>query len=381
MSGQHAVIAPSALSQIVQCPASIAMQKPFPDVDGPEAAEGEAVHWAAAEMLQGREPQINDAAPNGVRLSQEMLEGADEYYADIQSTLAPYGITPDQGATEVVVECKRIHAQCWGTPDYRIWVRQPDGRLTLYVWDLKYGYGAVEVYRNFQLIAYAVGAIDQAGVDEAQAQVDVVMRIVQPRANHRDGPVREWKINAVNLRFYIAQAAAAAKEALTDMPRTNVGPECRYCTARHACPTLMGAAASAMDVAGQAQPMVLSAQAVGTELRFLMRAQKLLAARIDGLMEQAKALAVQGKPIAHFRMEQSSGRLKWTKPAAEVITLGKMFGIDVSKPPDLITPTQAKAKGLMAELVDSMSERPRGAAELVPDDGNKARQIFSRSNA
>lgn len=377
MSGQHAVIAPSSLSQIVQCPASVAMQRPFPDTDTEAAAEGEATHWAAAELLQGREPQENDMAPNGVRLNQEMLEGADEYFADIQRTLAAHGLTPDQGAIECVVECKRIHAQCWGTPDYRIWVRKPDGRLLLYVWDFKFGHGPIEVYRNFQLIAYAIGAIDQAGVDEAQ--VDVVLRICQPRAHHRDGPVREWDVSAVNLRFYVAQAAAAAEEALTDMSRTNVGPECRYCTARHACPTLQGAAATAMDVAGQAQPLVLGALAIGTELRYLQRAQKLLEARLSGLMEQATALAVSGKSIAHYRVDTPAGRLKWTKPVAEVISLGKMFGIDVSKT-ELITPTQAKAKGLMAELVDSMSERPRGAATLVPDDGSKARQTFGRTN-
>lgn len=355
------------------------MQRHFPGVDTPESAEGEASHWAGAEQLEGRLPMEGDIAPNGQRLTVEMLEGADEYYADIYHTVTALGLKPTDGAIEVAVDCKRIHPECWGTPDYRIWTRQPNGRMKLILWDYKFGYRVVEVYKNWQLMAYAVGCVDQTSTSDLG--VDVEFRIVQPRAMHRDGPIRSWTVEATDLRAYINIAHAAASEALTDAPRTMVGPECRDCTARASCPTLGAAAASAADEAGKAQPLTLSPSDLGTELRYLMRAQALLDARVVGLKEQAKMLALAGKNVAHFSMQSGHGRLKWTSPAAEVIAVAQSMHLKVDKAPELITPTQAKAAGMPSDLVDAMSERPRGAAELVLDDGSKARQIFGRKTA
>lgn len=367
----HALIAPSSLGQVVQCPASLRMQVGFPDSGGEEAAGGEASHWAAAELLQGRLPEIDDFASNGVRLSREMLEGADEYYADVHHTLAPLGLKTTDGACEVAVECHDISPHCWGTPDYRVW----HGR-TLYVWDYKFGHKPIEVFGNYQLIAYALGAIRQANANDLETTV--VMRIVQPRANHWAGPVREWRCRASDLRSYCNLAAVAASEALAANSVARVGPECRYCVARHACSTLQNAAAAAADESGRPQPLELSSAALGVELRYLHRAQAHLGARVSGLETQALELARAGKPITHFRVEHGTGRLKWVKPVAEVVSMAKMMAVNVLKEPELVTPTQAKAAGLMPELVDALSERPRGGATLVPDDGSKARLIFGR---
>lgn len=372
----HSILAPSSMAQIVQCPASVAMQRPYPDAGGPEAQAGEASHWAGAEMLGGRLPDVGDTAPNGVRLDVEMLEGADEYYADIYHRLNELGLKTTDGAIEVSVECKRVHTECWGTPDFRIWARQPNGRLLLLLWDYKFGYRTVEVFQNWQLITYAVGCIDQASTTDQG--VDVEMRIVQPRAHHRDGPVRVWRVEATDLRAHINIAHAACSEALTDAPRTKVGPECKYCTARHACPTLGAAAAGAADEAGRAQPLELKPHELGVELRYLKRAQALLDARVSGLQEQALSMAQQGQNVPHWSMQSGQGRLKWKAPQAEVIAVAQAMHLDVVKAPELITPTQAIAKGLPKEMVEMMAERPRGAAELVADDGSKARQVFGR---
>lgn len=372
MSGQHALVSPSALATTVQCPGSLSMQLAFPETeDTPEAAEGTASHWAASEMLSGRLVDIGQTAPNGVVLSQEMVEGADLYYDHVVATLKPLGLTPSDGAVEVPVACKWIHAECWGTPDFRIW----HGRH-LYLWDYKFGHRTVPVVSNWQLMAYAVGCVEQAGLHDLNATIH--MFIVQPRSYGAGGPVREWIVPAADLRGMVNQAVAAVTEALSSAPRTRVGPECRDCRARHACPALLDAAAGACDVAAEAQPMELPPAALGVELRYLYRARELLNARISGLEETAAALIRRGQQVPHWGLEQSAGRTSWSIPAASVVEMGRMLGIDLAKPLDAITPTQARERGVPAEVIAQASTTTRGSMKLVPDDGSKARAIFGR---
>lgn len=370
----HAIVAPSSLDRTVQCPASLGLEALYPETEqGPDAAEGEASHWAGAELLSGRLPMEGDVAPNGVRLSVEMLEGADLYYNDVFRALQPYQRHTTSGAIEVAVDIHSISPLCWGTPDYRNWVNP--GRLRLMLWDYKFGYRVVEAFENYQLIAYALGAVAQMGIDAAL--VDVEMRIVQPRAHHREGPVRIWSCAATDLEPYRAIAAAKVEEALGPAPMAHVGPGCHDCRARHACPTLQGAGYDACDVAGGSQPLELTPLALGIELRTLKRAQSLLDARVSGLEEQVTAANRRGVNVPHWKIEHGEGRKVWNVPAAQVIQTGELLGgLALAKRVDAITPLQALKAGLPPALVDAMSRRIPGGATLVPDDGSTARRVF-----
>ena len=372
----HAIIAPSSLARTRQCPGSVVMEQAFPDTEQtPEAADGEASHWAAAELLAGRTVAEGQRAPNGVLLTQEMLEGADLYHDDVLRALQPFGRSPADGAIESPVAIPRVHSECWGTPDFRAWVPGPRPRLML--WDYKFGHRVVEVLENEQLAAYVAGCLSATRLLDTDADVEV--RIVQPRAPHREGPVRRWAFRGEEIRALVNSMSNAAHEALGDNPRTRVGPECRDCRARHACPALQRAAMDACDVAGQAQPFALGPGPLGVELRTLRRHQALLAARITGLEEQVEAAIRAGLQVPHWRVEFGTGRRRWTRPAAEVIAMGQMLGVDLAKPAEAITPVQAVKAGLPASMLDPYTETPRGAATVVPDDGSKARVVFGGS--
>jgi hypothetical protein len=377
----HSIAAPSSLHQIVQCPGSIAMQRPFPETRDSEsaqaAAEGTAAHWAMAEQMAGRQPRVHDRAPNGVFLTDEMIEAADLICEDVRKTVEPYGMSLASCITEVPVGISRIHPLCWGTPDVRVWLPTPV-RSTLVVWDLKFGFRNVSAFENHQLVAYSVGCIEQTRMSDLDVQV--VNRIVQPRSYHRDGPVREWRYVASDVRALVNIMHMAVTEALGDNPRTNVGPACRDCRGAHACETLQRAGEAAMDKAGAAMPHVLDPVPLGVELRNVTRLFKLLQARKDALEEQAKALARGGARIPHFKVESSVGRQVWKRPEPEVIALGQMLGLDLAKPPSAITPQQAIARGFNEQLASSYIERKTGALTLVPDDGSELRRIFSTTN-
>ena len=370
----HAVISPSGIYQLVACPGSLRMQQPYPETQESkdEAMEGEAAHWVLSEELLGRGMAgPTDRAPNGWAIDAEMVEAV-ELAADwVDEQLAAQGLTREALAVETPVAIRRVHELCWGTPDIRWWA--PGKHL--FVPDFKYGYDPVEVFENYQLVAYAAGAIEQAGLHDLE--VKVTLAIIQPRAQHRDGPIRTWTVNASELRALVNLMAMAANEALSENPRTYATPEgCKHCRARWACPTNAKAAGRAMDYAGTAIPSELTPEGLSVELRYAERQLKLLEARTKGLKAQGEAMARNGKRLPHHMMAQGLSRLQWRKPDAEVLVMGQMLGVDLAKPPEAVTPNQARDRGLSENWVNQLAEKRPGAMQLVPDDGSTWRKVF-----
>lgn len=375
----HSAIAPSALATTVPCPGSVQMQHKFPEPDGVEAAEGQGAHWVVEVNVQsGRVVETGATAPNGVVVTGEMLDGAELVMLAISTILGPHGLGADSVAVELPVSIPRIHPQCWGTPDLRTWIPGL-ARPTLWIGDYKFGHGIVEVYENYQLMAYASGAIDAAGLGDAD--VDVIATIIQPRAYHRDGPIRTWRFRGDEMRAHINHAMHSAHQALGRDPKVVPGVHCRYCTARHACPTLQEATHLVMDLAMRAEPVNMTIEQRAIEQAYLTRAQAMLAARISGNDEQLLAALKAGRQVPGWRIEHGSGRRRWKLPDAKVINIVKLMGgPDISKPAEAITPLQAQAKGMHPQLIGEYSEQSRGEAKLAKDDGSMARRVFG-SNA
>lgn len=351
------------MARIVQCPGSVVMQERYPEPEGPEAKEGTAAHWAFAELADGRDIALGQIAPNGVVLTAEMIEGAELMHDETCELPNP--------AVESAVTIERIHLDCWGTPDFRSW-RVPRARLRIV--DFKFGHGYVEAYENWQLISYAAGAVAE-GAAEGHGDCVVELGIVQPRNYHRDGPVRTWTTTVGTLCAYWNIAGHACNEAMSATPRTRAGPECKHCTARHACPTLANAALGVLDDAGKSIPLDLKTVEAATELRRLNYAAEILSSRRSGLENQLLVAARQGESVPYFHVEHGEGREAWTAPVGEVIALGKFYGVDLAAPVEAVTPFQARKKG-----VDSagFTQRQPGAAKLVADSPYQAAKIFAK---
>lgn len=379
---EHSILAPSSLARTVQCAASVKLEALFPETeDGVEAAEGTAVHWAASEQLHGVLLDPGVRAPNGVVLTTEMLEAADMWLDHVTATVAMCGLKPGDGKIEQRVAIPRIHPLMWGTPDFRATL-PTKVRPTIYVADLKYGHRLVDVFENYQLLAYAVGAWQEMG-SPPDFEIDVLLSIVQPRAPHPQGPVRTWRFRLDEARALINIASNQCHAALTDPAVTGrviparTGPECRDCRARHACTTLQQAAFNAVDESGKPQVFEPSPAALALEVRVLREAQDRLKARLSGLEAQAEAKLRAGQRIPGLALQAASnGRLVWKRPAEEVIALGGLMGVSVAKKPEAITPLQAIKAGLPEALVSQYAERTRGEMVLALDDGEEARRVF-----
>ena len=65
------------------------------------------------------------------------------------------------------------------------------------------------------------------------------------------------------------------------------------------------------------------------------------------------------------------------KPVDEVISLGDLFGHDLRKPAEPITPKQAIKLGVDAAVIKEYSITPKTGIRVVPDNDNKAKQVFT----
>jgi hypothetical protein len=367
----------------VACPGSRALEALYPeDEESPHAREGEAAHWVASELLQyyclnNGADETNatwETAPNGELITDEMREGADIYCDSILTVINRLFGTMDikNLHIEEPIDISIIHPECWGTPD--CWVHHLS---ELHIWDYKFGHGFVEVFENWQLVEYAAGILEKLKIDSFSDQfLSVTFYIVQPRSYHRDGTVRTWKVMASDLRSLHNILRHAEFEATAPGAHCSPSPECTYCTGRHACETLQRSALSSVDLSISNNPLELTSEGIGNELRYLRRAADLLDARITGLSEQALSLIKKGKRIPHFHVEESGGREKWRVPADEIAVLGEMLGHNLVKPRDVITPRQAIKAGIPEEVVKSYTEISHGALKLVPENPNTVRKIF-----
>lgn len=371
---EHSILPPSSAARRVACPGSRALEARYPELEpSPSAAEGDAAHWVASRILQNKLVVVGDVH-HGELITDEMVDGAELFKNDV-------GLSGHKNLEGLVIE-ERIeiptHLEAWGTPD--AWTFALDVRndvRTIWIWDYKFGHGFVDAHENWQLIAYAAGILHRLDCMN-HANTMVRMRIVQPRCYHRDGPIREWSINAAELQTYIDRLSFADHVSMKPAAPTKPGSHCTYCQARRGCETLQREALQAVDISMMNTPLDLPSDALGAELRYLKRAALLLDARINGLSEEALTLLKRGDRVPHFQIEKTAGREYWTKPLAEVEALGDLCGVPVIKP-SLITPNQARKAGIPEDVVATYSTRSAGNLKLAECDDKEAQKIFKNT--
>lgn len=364
---EHATLAPSAASRWVKCPGSVRLAALYPEhEDTDAAAEGTAAHWVVEQAFAngGKLVPVGTIAPNGVEVTEEMLEGA-EMYIDV------VGLDHGGHIERRVTMAKSVHPDNWGTPDF---FGLRNGILRII--DYKFGHGYVEEFENWQCLNYAAGICEFLDI-RPELGTGIEITIVQPRYFGRQGPVRTWSTDIVAIQPYIAQLRQAAAMAVLDESPCIVGDYCKHCPGRHACEALQD---SAMDVAAAAYsnlPLELTPQQAGRELTALTAAAVRLESRITGLQHQLLFALRGGAAVPNWGVEQAQGRQKWLRAVPEVLALGQIMGVDLSKP-SVVTPKQAIAKGIPEAMVSPLSETPLGEWKLVRVDTKQARKAFAK---
>jgi len=358
------LLRPSSASTWVVCPGMVRLSQgalPDDDEDNTVREEGTACHWLAHQTTLGAPVQEDIAAPNGVAVDSDMCDAVAMYLDAVAHWPNP--------RFEVPVKCHVIHPKLEGTPDVFSWCPTTG---TLRIGDLKYGYKYVAADGNWQLLCYVAGVIQLLGLYTNQVQ-RVELMICQPRA----GGVRVavLDMNRVCELWHVLQTAAV--EAMSDAPRCITNPNCVGCAGRHQCQALQSAALTVLDATHAATPDALPFAAAENELRVLKWAADIVNARIEGLQQQVThEMKRKGASSRHWELRRTEGRLAWRPDRVDtVVQMAKLAGIQVMKPPQLVTPTQAK-KLLGESLVNAHATRPNGAEKLVPTDAGRWARIF-----
>lgn len=374
MSASAFRLRPSGADIWVNCHGAVVMQEQFPEVEGPEAMEGTAAHFAATEPLQGRPVKTGDVAPNGIVITDEMMEGAALYQSVVMQRIPWANMRVEQ-----TLPIPDIHPENGGTPDTWGIGFEP---YVIQLIDYKYGHDFVEVFENWQLAEYISGIFSHLVATghfalTAEAHLTIEFTIVQPRSYHRDGPVRTWRVRLDHLRGMFNLLRHAAEMAFRDDVTTTAGGWCEHCTARIGCETLQQSSYSIMRRIGRATPFNLDPLQVGRELYWINQADAILSARRKALEIEAFSMLESGKGVPHFEIDRAPGSEKWNEgKEQEVISLAAALGKDIRKPVAAITPTQARALGMPDAVIAAYAARPKGKAKLVPLDTTKTRKIF-----
>lgn len=386
MSGVHSVLPPSSAKiwgKPGGCTGWVGMSQMVPDLsdDNEDAKAGEASHEAGELLIRkatradvGPVLNIGDTATNGVIVDREMLESAEMYAENVLTELSNRIV---KGAISYAIEDRltisRVHELCFGTPD--MWLYDPNSN-ELFIWDYKFGHLIIEAFENWQAICYLAGLLPYLGIDgQLDQKTTVRVRIVQPRASHPEGPIREWSFPASEVRGKINVLEANAKIAMSPAATLQTGSQCRRCHARHACPEALKAGMSFYEMAGAPVPVELSPESLGLQNAIVTRAIEQLKGLKTGYDEQIKALQKSGIVVPGWGLEPAVGHETWSRPVEEVIQLGDLMGQDLRKL-GAITPNQARKLGIDNAVITAYSHKPNAGFKLVQDDGTKARRIF-----
>lgn len=164
-----------------------------------------------------------------VMVDEEMVEAVQVYLDTVRHDYKPGDVL----VVEQRFDLSSWYPGCYGTNDCALY-RPATGLLRVY--DLKYGRGVpVEVERNSQLLYYGLGA---TMAEPGRLVNTVELIVVQPRAPHRDGPVRRWETSGMQMLDWAVELVDAAKRTADPAAPLNPGDWCKFCPAAPTCPAL-----------------------------------------------------------------------------------------------------------------------------------------------
>jgi hypothetical protein len=393
VSGAHARIAPSSLALTVVCAGSVTMQEQVPPAPPTEEKqEGDAAHLVALWAATGRLLNIGEVFVRDGRqwtVDVDMHNGAKTYVKAL-------GGGHNTLRCEQSVRTSAIHPEhSWGTPDafrmflFKEWARAVGEAIAgpfvargienvVRVGDYKYGHRFVEVFENWQVMDYGWGVLELLKLSDETTLFEFI--IVQPRAYHRDGPVRVWRVHAMQLRALLNIAFNKAHEALGPNPTVATGEHCIDCTARHLCVTYKHLADKLIDFSGSPELQPLDSDAMGSELKLLDAAIQRLEGRRTGLAVAVESTIRAGKRVPFYELSPGRSNLKWRDGVTpdEIAMFGDLCNINVRKPLEVFTPKQCVDAGINeTAILQDYAHRPPAGLKLTQVDTTAATKAFA----
>lgn len=390
----HAQWSGSATERNWLCPGNLALVRDV--VVAPEskaAAWGTACHQVSETVLRGGSVESGtriETERHVFYVDEEMLAVAGVYTAYVNARLnAGYSLYAVE--QEFDLAQLSLGMEAGGNCDAILY--NPNSE-DLEVVDLKTGKGkVVEAVANPQERFYALGALLQMDLDPTPVST-VTTTIVQPRAQHRDGPIRSETMKlyelmdwVIDLDAKIKTAAnalklyAAARDntvAMDNWVDTYLNPgevQCTFCPAAGACPALRR---NAMAISGAWQDdggihfksnqfTQNSVEAVEADLDMLETLETWIRER----RALAHEMAVQGYQFDHHTLVEKIGNRRYMLPDEQMpmairaiipVTDEQLYDLKLKSPAGL---ERSIGKVVVRDFLADLIHRPVTGTDLI----------------
>ena len=381
----------SGAGRWVYCSGHVKLMQDEPEQEPTqESMEGDATHFVGECMLRAYkatgyttavecgEAMVGITHANGVIITEEMFDVALCYLDKIYAVV---GDDPKRRAMLIVeqrVEARSIDPECWGTPDAFFYEVDTN---TLYVWDLKNGHGRVDVFENYQLLGYSQAICETFSYTRLNPRLN--LNIVQPRCYDGRGSIENWTVAFDHIRGYVNKMKSAVGEHRMAMSKLRTGKWCKHCKTSHKCPAIRQAGGNAIDVSMDTISREMTPDSMSYEKGLVEHALLILKERQSALDSMIEKNIRDGKFIPGYRMQDTVSSKKWKNNDPKTMEMmGQLLGVETMNEPKPLTPTQVLTK-LKKNKIDESVIMPyyhttKTGVKVVPDDGSRAKQIFSQ---
>ena len=394
----HAVHGASSSKRWMNCPGSIALSEGMPDQSSKYAIEGTAAHEVVEETLarciDGEDVTTIDMLGRIVSVFEMDEDGNEiEHLVEVTEEMATAAQVCVDHALQRVMDLREEHGhvEIWlertfdlapinapvpmfGTADITLWVPSVSHLETI---DYKHGQGVVvEATENSQLMVYVLGATVSVGKVPATCRAT----IVQPRADHHLGPIRDFVFHRERLIEFKNELFAAAEATLEEDAPLAVGDWCKFCKAKAVCPAQLehaqGVALVEFDIQPEEEladllpnPALLSAVEVS---RIVDRASIMMDWLRD-VESYALTQLEQGNDIPGYKMVAKKTNRRWRDNDAVLRMLARRgLKIDERTTRKVIGIPAAekalKARGIDPSKLEKFWEKPEGQPKLARTD-------------
>ena len=328
--GSHSLNSPSSMAKRRACSASAMMEKGEPNSSSIYAAEGTAAHELGEICLKLGDHPIEKM---GMHLGEfKKKDGTIEKFIVDGDMVEAVDIYVDhcRGISGGEVSCVEerfmlpfIGKGEKGTSDF-VSVHNN----VLHVVDYKHGQGVpVEVVENDQGICYGLGAAEK--YKHLQWE-ELCITIVQPRAWHRDGPIRSWSIPREDLLYREIDLAYVAAQTRSDDPTFNPSEYCRWCKGAYHC---MGIVELIKKVTGmdlinpeKSDPVDIYKIPEDKLAGVLFDQLPIIEKWVHTLKDYAQHRGETRNPLPGTKLVETRATRKWKDPGAAEKKFGKLEG-------------------------------------------------------
>lgn len=414
----HSVLGASSSDRWMNCPGSIAMSEGMPNKSSIFAMEGTAAHHLGELCLrQG----VNAYAFDGKYITYhgELLDEMPAVYNpdnpafeindDTPKSMIPavnvyldyiarrmeeveklYGVKPEL-LIEEAFDLSSVYPGMYGYNDVSIYIPM----RFLESIDYKHGEGKiVEIQNNSQIKYYGLGGLIKLCPTEFDEPDQIVTTVVQPRAAHRDGPIRSASYSSEYIRVGFAQELREAAERTTepDAPLKQ-GSWCFFCRGKVKCPEFSKKqrALSSVDMYDLTEEDLADPKALVTKMTNAVTVDPakigqaldffpMLKSWMNAVEAYALDMHKSGTPIPGQKLVHGNKHRIYHDEAVAAKTLvAKGLPEDqIWEPRKLKSPSQIeklRPEGLkpkeIKEIVKSVAYKPQGELELAPLTDNR----------